>query len=381
MRYAFIFLCLACSCFVAGIPATDAAEPAFRTDDGDEKLPWFQPQEGEFPPPGSAHYFAGELVQIDHLERQFILRVDRTDKQNRSHFDLPISATMLPYGSVHYHGSPAALRDIPLGTHLHGWYYEKAPGDKTPAISGWHNRRSIEVNFTRCFRLEDDFTYYTKRQQLWRVDEVDLAGKKLVVTLETKGQAEGKPVTFDLQTSTRVRMGSGFAKLEDIKKDQRVLFNITWATLYGAGRVLDIWLDEASRQLSASQQLARHHQHVKQRGLPGWVDTVDNQTRDVTITIFGNVDPALIDDVKVKQSAAIAVARPSLMTFDPVNDRKSGPVMEKKAVAAKPGSSGVQIQVRPALLLEGYRPRKIVRVYPAGWPVIALPREEQYFGR
>ena len=43
--------------------------------------------------------------------------------------------------------------------------------------------------------------------------------------------------------------------------------------------------------------------------------------------------------------------------------------------------SGVQIKVKPDLLLEGYRPGKIVRVYPSGWPVIALPREEQFFGQ
>ncbi len=39
-----------------------------------------------------------------------------------------------------------------------------------------------------------------------------------------------------------------------------------------------------------------------------------------------------------------------------------------------------QIQVKCDMLLEGSRPRKIVRFYPAGWPVVALPREEQYFG-
>jgi hypothetical protein len=32
-------------------------------------------------------------------------------------------------------------------------------------------------------------------------------------------------------------------------------------------------------------------------------------------------------------------------------------------------------------LLEGYRPRRIVRFYPATWKVNALPREEQLEGR
>ena len=32
---------------------------------------------------------------------------------------------MLPYGSIYYHGAPAALCDIPLGTHLHTWCFLK----------------------------------------------------------------------------------------------------------------------------------------------------------------------------------------------------------------------------------------------------------------
>ena len=39
---------------------------------------------------------------------------------------------MLPYGSIYYHGAPAALQDIPLGTHLHGLFYLKEPDDKSP---------------------------------------------------------------------------------------------------------------------------------------------------------------------------------------------------------------------------------------------------------
>jgi hypothetical protein len=33
------------------------------------------------------------------------------------------------------------------------------------------------------------------------------------------------------------------------------------------------------------------------------------------------------------------------------------------------------------MLLEGHRPGRIVRFYPATWKVNALPREEQFYGR
>ena len=36
---------------------------------------------------------------------------------------------MLPYGSVRYRGGAATLRDIPIGTHLHGWFYLPPEGE------------------------------------------------------------------------------------------------------------------------------------------------------------------------------------------------------------------------------------------------------------
>jgi len=52
-----------------------------------------------------------------------------------------------------------------------------------------------------------------------------------------------------------------------------------------------------------------------------------------------------------------------------------------KKIPAEPGSSGVQIKLKMDMMLEGYRPKRIVRFYPATWKVIALPKEEEFFGR
>jgi hypothetical protein len=118
----------------------------------------------------------------------------------------------------------------------------------------------------------------------------------------------------------------------------------------------------------------------------------------VTITFFGGVDPALFADLKginpepfgwplnkpeddpLAPKGTIAVARDSLMTYDPVNDRKGGNILHIGTVPIEPGSSGVQIKVKCDLLLEGFRPRHLVRFYPAPWKVNALPREEQFSG-
>jgi len=407
-----------CCCFISFAVLHAEDKPRFRTDaDGpvtgepkkknpksqkpDDKPDWYQLVDGEFPPEGSAHAVSGELIQVDHLERRFQIRVDRNDSQDRGVMDLPLEAGMLPYGSIWYHGAPAALQDVPLGTHLHGLFYLAAPDDKTPLPETSNNRKSPEWQFRRCLRLEDDFTFHSKQKQLWKVESVDLDKKKLSVTLIENGQSvgDGKAKTFDLQSSTRVFQGHGFGTLKSLQAGQTVLFNITWATLYGPGRITAIWLDEQSRSLATEHQRETHRGHIRDRGLAGYVTAVNDKQRLVTITFFDGVDPQLFaelkgineetqgwpfsfpeDDPKAPKGG-IAVSRECLMTYDPVNDRKGGNIIEFAKVPAAPGCSGVQIKVKCGMLLEGYRPKRVVRFYPATWKVEALPQEERFEGR
>jgi len=389
---------------IAGAVADEA--PKFRTDDNpDASLPWYQPVEGEFPPENSAHYVSGELVGVDHLERLVTLRIDRDDAQGRALMDYPLDAAMLPYGAVYYNGAPAALQDIPLGTHLHGWCYVRPEAERFWEIRNGQphskngQRASLDVDFTRCFRLQDDFTFYSRKQQAWRIDKVDLTEKKLAATLQQDGKPIGEAKLFDLSPSTTVFCGSGFGALQNIEPGQLVQMNLTWATLYGPGRIFQIWLDEDSRKLAVGRQLERHRQHIRERGMPGWVDAVDDKKRIVSITFFDGIDPALFEDLTSTNPAPlgwptseyeagnlspkgnIVVARECLMTYDPVNDRKGGNIVKIGKVPVRPGCSGVQIQVQCGILLEGFRPGKIVRFYPASWPVIALPMEESFHGR
>lgn len=358
---------------------------------------WFQLVEGQFPPEGSAHAATGELVKVEHLDRRFQIRVDRNDSQDRAVWDLPLDATMLPYGSIWYQGAPAALQDIPLGTHLHGLFYLTDPEDKTPLPDTWYKRKTPEWEFRRCFRIEDDFSYHARQNQLWKIDSVDLTTKKLTATLQDKGKPSGQPKIFDMLSSTRVFQGQGVTDLKALKPGQTILFNLTWVTLYGPGRITDIWLDEPARALVTASQLERHRNHIRERGLPGWVTAVDDEQQFVTVVFFGNVDAKLFDELKIKDPnlpppkdgspppveprGGLAVACETLMTYDPVNDRKTGSILEVKKVPVEPGSSGVQMKIKMDLMLEGYRPKRIVRFYPETWKVIALPKEEEFFGK
>lgn len=367
----------------------------------DDKPDWYQLVDGEFPPEGSAHAVSGELIQVDHPERRFQIRVDRNDSQDRGVWDLPLEAGMLPYGSIWYHGAPAALQDVPLGTHLHGLFYLAAPDDQTPLPETRNDRKSPEWQFRRCLRLEDDFTFHSKRKQLWKIESVDLDRRKLSVALIENGQpvGDGEKKTFDLQSSTRVFEGHGFGTLKSLQAGQTVLFNLTWATLYGPGRITAVWLDEESRSLATEHQREVHRIHVRERGLAGYVTAVNDKQRIVTITFFDGVDPQLFSELKgineepqgwpfsfpeddpKAPKGGIAVARESLMTYDPVNDRKGGNIIEFSRVPLAPGCSGVQIKVKCGMLLEGYRPKRVVRFYPATWKVEALPQEERFEGR
>jgi hypothetical protein len=386
-------------------------KPRFRTDaegpvKADEKRgkpsdkpDWFQLIDGQFPPEGSAHAISGELIAVDHLERRFQIRVDRNDSQDRALQDLPLPATMLPYGAIAYLGAPAELRDIPLGTHLRGLFYLAPPGEKMPQVDTAHGRKTPEWEFRRCFRLEDDFSFHARQKRLWRIDAVDLEKLKLGATLQDNGAPAGPAKTFDLLTSTRVMTRNGFGDLKTLQPGQTVLFNLTWATLYGPGRVTDLWVDEPARALASAHQLERHRNHVRERGLPGWVTAVDDAKQIVTITFFGTVDPKLFEELKginpepqgwpfsfpeddpKAPKGGIAVARESLMTYDPLNDRKGGNILHIETVPVEPGSGGVRIKVKCGMMLEGYRPKRVVRFFPATWKVDALPKEEEFNGR
>ncbi len=360
-----------------------AAEPAFRTDGGDASLPWYQVEPGVFPPEGSWHAVSGELIEMDHLNRTGLLRPDRDDTQRRGDWDIARPFTMLPYGAFRYHGGPAELRDIPIGTHLHGWFFAdpmppadpKAPRKSPPPV----------VKFSRAILLEDDFSRMQRLSRTWRVDEigVDPVSNLHILTATGVGpsaaDADAKPTKFVVTPSTRVYQGRGFGKLADVKPGQNVLLNLTVCTLKGPGRVTDVWIDQESRDLAAAHQLEVHRQYEREHGLAGWVDEVDHEQGIVGVVLFAGFDPELLKAFVVGESATGAVAGESLRTYDQINDRKAGPITAIDKVPVAPGSSGVRIRFRPSELIEGFRPRYVVRLFAATWKVDDLPKEEKLY--
>lgn len=75
---------------------------------------------------------------------------------------------------------------------------------------------------------------------------------------------------------TRFWRGRGLVQSGELQPGQTVLFNLAWVTLYGPGRLTDIWLDEESRTLATAHQREVHRDHVRERGLAGFVSAVED---------------------------------------------------------------------------------------------------------
>ncbi len=336
-------------------------------DDADRKPAIYPLPPGHFPSEGSAIQVAGELIQMDHVNRTGQIRPDRRDDQRTDDYDRAMRFTLLPYGTLRFHGAPAELRDLPIGTHMHGQFYFD-PKTGLPVRGG----------FGSAFLLEDDFSFQRRQQRVWRVDALNLDKGKITVTgLAIADQkADPKPTVFQVNAATRVWKERGFGALTNLAVGQSVLINITVATLKGPGRCTDIWLDEESRALAAAQQTEVHRAYEKAHGLPGWIDAVDNETSRVTLTLFGGFDPALTNDFKLGNRVAALVAEDSLRCYDQINDRMYADVLEIRHVTTDPGSSGIQLVIKPENLLEGFRPGRILRLLPEKWPLDDLPWEE-----
>ena len=342
----------------------EAAEP---TQEAVAKAPKFVSAD-------AGKYFSGDLVIVDPINHRGALRLDG---------DGPLHYfAILPYGMVGYHGAPAELRDVPLGTHMHGYFHLPPAGEEETIPP---HQRSQPNN--HALTLEDDFSYYRRRGQAWKVAAVDLKKGKLDVA------ATGKPVkdgingkyTFDIDSNTRVWQGRTIVDLDKLALEQTVQLNLSWAqgAVNKEFTVTDVWLDDESCTFAAESQRRRHVRYQQQRWLPGWIDHIEHFDYGgaiITITLFGGMDQSLYDDMKATRETGywVAAAEKTLRTWFHRADRKVGRVQDWKEIASPPqGSSGIQLRLKFAEVLEGYRPGRIVRLKCERWAFVTMPFEER----
>ena len=316
------------------------------------------PENNEIPQPGNFHtkpgnYLAGELVTTDAINRRGGLRLDGDFNDDRYDKTQPHDFAMLPYGMIYYHGAPAELRDIPLGTHLHGSFYlpPKCEENTIPPTKGPPQYGS---KFNHVILLEDDFSFFQRRGQAWELVEVNREKGRMKVA--TSGKSAGADFeaeqTFWIDDATRVWKGKSSAEWTELAAGQVVQLNLTWSPEWRNRqfRASDVWIDEESRAVATERQRRIHLRYQKHHWLAGWVDHVEHLGGSqgiVTITLFDSVDSSLLEEVKSKKAHgnAVAAAEATLRTYWQDHDHKGGSIVEWKTLDKPPaGSSGIQIR-------------------------------------
>jgi len=374
-------------------PGTGVAEP-------------YRPEAGKFPPAEKAKAYDGQLMFVDHANRRGSLRVTGGELM---HSTAPSPFAMLPYGMVRYHGAPADLRDVPLGTMLHGRFY-LPPDPKLSSVPVVTKASVTQPAENHAILLEDEPSFCLREGKVWKLKEVALKGNKqgmIVANREPKAGGEGKEGEQQMSIDAATRFWRGREQLgladliaeglwpADGKKSlggQVVHLGITWKPdghwerrVGNRLRISDIWLDETAMQRATQHQVEVHRELIRCRWMPAWVDAVEYGkfgSATVTATLFGGMDPSLYADFQKGIHGQMAASEANLKhQYGTVRHSLvaiSGPILDvmiqDKEIPL--GSSGNQIRIKVGQIVEGIRPGRIVRIRPMNWPDDAVPREE-----
>lgn len=357
----------------------------------------FRPTQGEFPPPAQAKAYRGELVFVDHVNRRGSLRlhIDGHFQEGRLHH-----FAMLPYGMILYRGAPAELRDIPIGTILYGRFYLPPDPDTSavPKVNGSHVTSPPE---NHAILLQDDPSLCLSESKSWLLKEVEMNGSEgtLVASLNRLdgGEGLGGEHSFTIDRSTQIWRGRELLSMDDLiaegtwpasgkqSMDARsIQLSLTWHPryLYQQFHVADLWLDDTAMKAATERQRQKHIRHIRTRWMPAHVDKVDYGKfgrANVTITLFGGLDASLYSDFKPDSGAKMAAAENTLRTWWPDHDGMDGRIVSvlKGSRSPRPGNSGTQVVLDVPLILEGFRPGRVVRIRPHSWPNVKPPVEER----
>ncbi|MDI1310870.1 hypothetical protein [Prosthecobacter sp.] len=325
---------------------------------------------------------------------------------------------MLPYGIVRYHGAQADLRDIPLGTVMHVRAF-LPPDPKISAVpvlpvdnrekTAGYSGAGIEPAENHVLLLEDEPSHCLREGRVWKLKELEIKNNEgmIIASCEPKAGEDSKAseekLTFD--AATRIWRGRESLMVSDLitegvwpasgKKSlggQAVLLGITWKPtpdgIFTRFHISDIWLDETATQRAAQIQTEVHKAFIRSRWMPAWVDAVEYGKfgrATVTATLFGGMDASLYADFQKDSQVLMNGAENTLKhaggNYGPAHMASKGAILDvTKAAGDVPlGSSGIQIQFETDLVIEGIRAARVVRVRPASWPQVQVPREE-YLG-
>ncbi|HEY3787285.1 MAG TPA: hypothetical protein VGL71_00465 [Urbifossiella sp.] len=134
----------------------------FRTDFGNQHLPWFRLKAQEAPPQYSEHLVFGELLAADATRRTGRFRADRTGEV--------VDFSMTPEGRARYLNVESDLSCLPIGTRCRFSLYQDEKGA-----------------FTRASVVTDEASHLITNGAVWRVEALNLGSGKLHVARQPPG--------------------------------------------------------------------------------------------------------------------------------------------------------------------------------------------------
>jgi len=401
----YIFRQLISLCFMFGvclsINSTGADEP-------------YRPEPGKFPLAEKAKSYTGELTFVDHANRRGSLR---TQGKAAFYEQAATPFAMLPYGMVRYQGAPADLRDIPLGTILHGRFY-LPPEPELSSVPTFRSR-AFQIHFdeNHSVLLEDEPSFCLRENLVWKLQEVKSENDQWLVTARREAKdgdsGKGEIETMTVDAATRVWRGRERLLLQDLidegmfpekgKKslgDQAVLLGLRWKPTRGTRfgqqngtfnrwHIGDIWLDEESLQRAVTQQTEEHKTLIRTRWMPALVDKVEyGKAGQATViaTMVGGMDESLYADfkpgVRGQMSPVAANLKHGIGDIGHYHTAIDFSVSDVKKLAGDlpAGSSGIQVVMKVGMVLEGFRAGGVIRIRPMSWPDSPVPREEYITG-
>jgi hypothetical protein len=199
----------------------------FRTDWSNDSLPWYQLKTGQEPPPFAEHRMFGELVSVDDAARTGVFKVDRTGET--------VNFALTPEAKVKRMSSEGKLSDLPLGSRCR-----------------FHMFQDEQGRFTKASLVSDEFSYLMTNYTTYRIEEVRPGEGKIRVARQIpevknyNGDMERSPdlghAELLVTPETRVWKGDQQVKLEDLKKDDVLLVNVTADAPDKTSHCTDIWV-------------------------------------------------------------------------------------------------------------------------------------------
>ena len=373
----------------------------------------FRPKTGEFPPIEKAHSYRGEIIFVDHATRRGSIRVQSTGMFRRNN---PHPFALLPYGMVRFHGAPADLRDIPLGTIMHAKGF-LPPDPKISSVPiypignknkdmGHYRAVGVEPAENHILLLEDEPSYCRSNGLVWKLKEMELNNNEWILTgtREPKkgGDPKAKEESFTFDAATRIWRGRELLSPADMFADdtwptegkkslegQQVLLGLNFKptpdAIFTRFHVTDIWLDDKATERAAQKQTEVHKAFMKSRWVPAYVDKVEYGKygrAKVTATLFGGMDESIYSEFRKGEDAIMNASELTLKHtgagYGPAHIASRGKFLDVTKVSGDIplASSGIQVKFETDLIIEGLRKGRVVRVRPKSWPALKLPREE-----